>query len=191
MNNERGETIGQRILSAARTLFIAQGVENVNMHQIAKMAEIGQASLYRRYAEKGDICIEIVRNECQPLFDEVQTYLDCSANLPVLEQLYQVIIKFVTFIEAKAPWLCSVSRSTSGYRPLQSPLYQWMRSTCQDLLNKAVGQDEIADIDIVYTTEILLAALHNVDFHQKDQEFSTQQMLSGLHRVFIEGLKNK
>lgn len=189
MSKGLGETIGPRILNSARTLFIEHGVENVNMHQIAKMAGIGQASLYRRYTEKGDICIDIVRNECQPFFNDVQAYLEHSAELPVLDQLYEVIIRFVTFIEAKASWLCSVSRSTSGYRPLQSPLYQWMRTTCRGLLNKADQQGEIADVDIRYTTEILLAALHNIDFHTKDQEFSTQQVLTGLHRIFIQGLK--
>lgn len=191
MNKELGEAIGPRILNSARTLFIEQGVENVNMHQIAKMAGIGQASLYRRYTEKGDICIEIVRTECQPFFDDVQAYLDTAAELPILDQFYEVIIKFVTFMEAKSSWLCSVSRATSGYRPLQSPLYKWMRTTCRELLNKAAQQSEIADVDILYTTEVLLAALHNIDFHTQDQEFSTGQVLTGLHRIFIQGLKSK
>jgi hypothetical protein len=34
----------------ARELFIKNGVYNVNMHQIAKTAGVGQASLYRRYS---------------------------------------------------------------------------------------------------------------------------------------------
>jgi len=185
----RDELIQRRILASARLLFIEQGVENVNMHQIAKMAEVGQASLYRRYTEKGDICIDIVREECQPLFDEVKTYLELSMGLPHLDRLYEVIVKFVAFMEIKAPWLCSVSRATSGYRPLQSPLYQWMRTTCQELLNIAVQRGEVADLDVVYTVEVLLAALHNMDCHMRDQGFSNKQILTGLHRIFIEGLK--
>ncbi len=185
----KDEIIRRRILESARMLFIEQGVENVNMHQIAKMAEVGQASLYRRYTEKGDICMEIVLEECQPLFDEVKAYLDQSAQIPILDQLYQVIIKFVTFTEAKVPWLCSVSRATPGYRPLQSPLYQAMRNTCRELLNEAVEQREVAEVDVFYTVEVLLAALHNIDFHIRDQGFSTKQILLGLHRIFIEGLK--
>jgi AcrR family transcriptional regulator len=185
----KDEAIRRRILESARMLFIEQGVESVNMHQIAKMAEVGQASLYRRYTEKGDICMEIVLEECQPLFDEVKTYLDQSTDIPILDRLYQVIIKFVTFMEAKAPWLCSLSRATPGYRPLQSPLYQSMRNTCRELLTEAVEQGEAADIDVFYTVEVLLAALHNIDFHIQDHGFSTKQILLGLHRLFIEGLK--
>jgi AcrR family transcriptional regulator len=187
----KDEIIRRRILESARMLFIEQGVESVNMHQIAKMAEVGQASLYRRYTEKGDICMDIVLEECQPLFDEVKAYLDQSAQLPILDRLYQVIIKFVTFTEAKVPWLCSVSRATPGYRPLQSPLYQSMRNTCRELLNEAVERGEVAEVDVFYTVEVLLAALHNIDFHIRDQGFSTKQILLGLHRIFIEGLKKQ
>ena len=185
----KDKIIRQRILDAARMLFIEQGVESVNMHQIAKMAEVGQASLYRRYTEKGDICMEIVHAECQPLFDEVKTYLDRSTHISFLDQLYQVIIQFVTFTETKAPWLCCISRATSGYRPLQSPLYQWMRGTCQQLLNEAVKREKVTNVDVLYTVEALLAALHDMDFHMQEQRFSTKQILVGLHRIFIEGLK--
>lgn len=185
----RDEAIRRRILESARTLFIEQGVENVNMHQIAKMAEVGQASLYRRYTEKGDICMEIVLEECQPLFDEVKTYLAQSVETPFLDQLYQVIIKFVTFVETRSSWLCSVSRAIAGYRPLQSPLYQWMRHICRELLQEAGQRGETVDLDVLYTVEALLAALHNIDYHIRDQGFGTQQILLGLHRIFIAGLK--
>jgi len=187
--NSTDEVFRRRILESARTLFIEQGVENVNMHQIAKMAEVGQASLYRRYTEKGDICMEIVREECQPLFEDVKAYLDQSMEVPPLNRLYQVIEKFVAFLEAKVPWLCAVSRVSSGFRPLQSPLYQWMRITCQDLLNEAVELGDVEDVDVLYTVEALLAALHNIDFHIQDQGFSTKQILQGLRQIFIEGLK--
>jgi len=187
--NSTDEVFRRRILESARTLFIEQGVENVNMHQIAKMAEVGQASLYRRYTEKGDICMEIVREECQPLFEDVKAYLDQSMEVPPLNRLYQVIEKFVAFLEAKVPWLCAVSRASSGFRPLQSPLYQWMRITCRDLLNEAIELGDVEDVDVLYTVEALLAALHNIDFHIQDQGFSTKQILQGLRRIFIEGLK--
>jgi AcrR family transcriptional regulator len=187
--NSTDEVFRRRILESAKTLFIEQGVENVNMHQIAKMAGVGQASLYRRYTEKSDICMEIVREECQPLFEEVKVYLDHSPDVAPLDRLYQVIEKFVAFLEAKTPWLCAVSRASSGFRPLQSPLYQWMRTTCRDLLNEAVQRGDVADVDVLYTVEALLAALHNLDFHIQDQGFLTKRILQGLRRIFIDGLK--
>ncbi|MBA4495164.1 TetR/AcrR family transcriptional regulator [Paenactinomyces guangxiensis] len=187
----REEVNRRRILDSARKLFIEHGgVEGVNMHQIAKTAGVGQASLYRRYTEIGDICIEIVREECQPLFDEVQAYLDQSPEVAPLDRLYQVIVRFVAFLEAKIPWLCAVSRASSGHRPLQSPLYQWMRNTCRDLLNEAVERGEVSKVDVPYTVEALMATLHNIDFHMKNQGFLTERILQGVYRIFIEGLKD-
>ncbi|QDY82686.1 TetR/AcrR family transcriptional regulator [Paenibacillus polymyxa] len=179
----------RRILEAARELFIEQGVENVNMHQIAKAAGVGQATLYRRYPLKGDICLEIVSEECQPLFDEVQAYLGQSKDVIPLEQLYQVIVSYVSFLESKVPWLCAVSRVSTGHRPLHSPLCQWMRTTCRYLYNEASAKGYISDVDIVYTVEALLATLHNIDFHLKDEELSTKQILKGIRRLYIDGLK--
>ncbi|MGZ0041384.1 TetR/AcrR family transcriptional regulator [Paenibacillus ottowii] len=179
----------RRILEAARELFIEQGVENVNMHQIAKAAGVGQATLYRRYPLKGDICLEIVSEECQPLFGEVQAYLGQSKDVIPLEQLYQVIVSYVSFLESKVPWLCAVSRASTGHRPLHSPLCQWMRTTCRYLYSEASAKGDISDVDIVYTVEALLATLHNIDFHLKDEELSTKQILKGIRRLYIDGLK--
>ncbi|MCY8910784.1 TetR/AcrR family transcriptional regulator [Bacillus atrophaeus] len=186
----REEINRRRILESAKELFIEHGVETVNMHQIAKMAGVGQATLYRRYTEKGDICIEVVREECQPLFEEIDSYLDQTSEETALERLYQVIMKFIAFLEKRVPWLCSVSRASSGYRPFQSPLYQWMRITCRRLLQEAVDTGEASAVDVPYTVETLMATLFNIDFHLKDQGFSTEQILQGLQRIFIDGLKN-
>lgn len=137
----REELNRRRILASARELFIKNGVDNVNMHQIAKTAGVGQASLYRRYSDKGDICLEIACEEYQPLFDEVQAFLDQSPETAALDRLYHVIVRYVSFLEAKVPWLCEVGRASTGHRPLQSPLCQWMRNISRNLLNEAVEQE--------------------------------------------------
>jgi hypothetical protein len=86
------------------------------------------------------------------------------------------------------PWLCAVSRASLGYCPLQSQLYQWMRDRCAILLNEADKRGELSAVDIVHTVEILLAALHNINFHIQEHGFITEQILQGLRRIFIEGL---
>ncbi|MCY1713648.1 TetR/AcrR family transcriptional regulator [Caproiciproducens galactitolivorans] len=180
-----------RILEEARRLFIEhQGPEGVNMHQIATGAGVGQATLYRRYTEMGDICIEIVTQECKPLFDELSDYLDCNSEMPPLDRLYYVIQKFAEFLKTKSPWLCAVSRAILGYRPMQTPLYQWMRDTCLSLFEEAKQGEELsADVDIPYTVEALLSALHDIDFHLHDHGFSLERIVKGLDRIFIKGLK--
>lgn len=190
-NLSREELNRIRILAEARRLFIErQGTDGVNMHQIAKGAGVGQATLYRRYTELGDICIEIVKEECQPLFDELSNYLNHNSEKPPLDRLYYVIQQFAEFLDCKSPWLCSVSRTILGYRPMQTPLYQWMRDTCLSLLNEASQSGELSDVDIPYTVEALLSALHDIDFHLHDHDFSVERIVQGLDRIFIKGLKS-
>ncbi|MFL0249507.1 TetR/AcrR family transcriptional regulator [Clostridium neuense] len=186
----REEKNRKRILFEAKKLFIDnEGTDGVNMHQIAKAAEVGQATLYRRYKEIGDICIEIVNEECQPLFNELNKYLDKSLESEPLDKLYHVIDRFVMFLYEKNPWLCAVSRATLGYRPMQTPLYQWMRHTCTMLLSEAEQHGDISDIDITYTVEIMLSALHDLDFHLKNSGLTIERIMQGLERIFIKGLK--
>ncbi|KIL36092.1 transcriptional regulator [Gordoniibacillus kamchatkensis] len=185
----RDELNRRRILKSAKELFIENGVENVNMHQIAKTAGVGQASLYRRYSDKGDICLEIAYEEYQSLFDEVQGFLDKNSEMGPLDRLYQIIVRYVSFLEAKVPWLCDISRASTGHRPMQSPLCQWMRKESSILLNEAVEREEVSDIDVSYTIEALLVLLHNVDYHLLDEGFTTKRVVDGLQRIFIEGLK--
>ncbi len=55
---ERRDTVEhrQRILDAARALFATKGVDTTSMHEIARSAGVGQGTLYRRYADKGELC---------------------------------------------------------------------------------------------------------------------------------------
>ena len=46
----------QRILKAAQKLFDKYGVEQVSMNQIASEAQVGSATLYRRYSNKSELC---------------------------------------------------------------------------------------------------------------------------------------
>lgn len=185
----REEVTRRRILESAKALFIEQGVEHVNIHQIVKNAGVGQASVYRRYSEKGDICLDIIREECQPLFTDVEVYLEQSKELPPLERFYGVIVKYVNYLAQKSSWLCSVSRASSGYRPLQSPLYQSMRTSCTGLLQEALESGEVVNVNVAYTVETLLAAVNNIDSHTLDQGLPLEVILQGLRRLYVEGLQ--
>lgn len=188
----REEVNRRKIIQAARALFIEHGgIHDVNMHQIAKTAGVGQASLYRRYSEINDLSIDVVMEECQPLFDQMDQWLKDYREAPPLEQLYAMVEQFADFLEKKSPWLCHVSRSLTGHRPMQSPLYMWMRNCCQRLLEQAQKNNDIEDIDIAYTVEALMSALHNLDIHMIDQGFEKQRILQGIRRLYIDGLKVK
>src|SRR5215471_19498441 len=61
----------QRILEVARRLFAQQGVEAVSMHQIALATGIGQGTLYRRYANKGELCMDLLCEQYEHCGEEI------------------------------------------------------------------------------------------------------------------------
>ncbi|KOO51463.1 transcriptional regulator [Viridibacillus arvi] len=186
----RKEITKRKILNAAKELFIQKGVESVNMHQIALTAKVGQASLYRQYNKLSDICADIVREECQVLIDDTQYYLsNTNENLSSLDKLYQVIIKFVSYLEFRVDWICEVTRASTNYRPIQSPLYQWMRKICTELLLEAVEKGEITDVDVPFTVEAILGTLNNVDEQLLHQGYTIKRILEGIENIYFKGLR--
>src|SRR5437763_2994221 len=89
----------QRILEVARHLFAEQGVEAVSMHQIARTAGIGQGTLYRRYANKRELCLDLLREQYERFGEEITTLLAQASTTPVLERLESVLVTMVLFLE--------------------------------------------------------------------------------------------
>lgn len=61
----------ERILNAARKLFADHSVNEVSMHQIAQAAGIGQGTLYRRFAHKGELCNALMMDRAACFMQEV------------------------------------------------------------------------------------------------------------------------
>ncbi|MGE7989153.1 TetR/AcrR family transcriptional regulator [Lysinibacillus fusiformis] len=187
----RTEITKRKVLRAAKELFIQNGVTTVNMHQIAQTAKVGQASLYRQYRNISDICADLVQEECQALVYETKNYLNTNKNDSPLEKLYQVIIKFVAYLEPRLDWVCEVTRASTNYRPIQSPLYEWMRKICTQILLEAVKKGEIEKIDVPFTVEAILGTLNNVDEQLIHQGYSVERILLGIKRLYIDSLLKK
>ena len=71
LKKERSDSTRHRslILQTAESLFAEHGVEAVTMHQIAKTVGIGQGTLYRKYANKNELMLDL-------LFDQSALFLD-------------------------------------------------------------------------------------------------------------------
>jgi AcrR family transcriptional regulator len=183
----------QRILETARQLFAEQGVENVTMHQIAKAAGIGQGTLYRRYANKGELCFALIRVSFAEMRDEIDQSLAKLESKSRLAQLDDLLKQLVNFIENQIP-LIGVIESGDGLKhksPYRNPLYEWAHQTVSRLLQEAIAQTEILPLDPVYTADALLAAL-NADmyrFQRIDRGFTPEQILQGIRWIYIERLK--
>lgn len=99
----------RRILEVARKLFAERGVDAVSMHQIAMAAGLGQGTLYRRYANKGELCMDLLSERHQQFVEEIATLYAETMTAPALERLDGVLAHFVAFLEEQGALLGPVA----------------------------------------------------------------------------------
>ena len=194
MRAERRDAIQhrQQVLAAAAQLFGERGVEAVTMDEIAQAASVGKGTLYRRYADKGQLVLALMDACVQRLQDQVAAELESSSRAPVLAQLEAVLARMVDWVEEHVTWLGVLSDQAAGPRRGAvhcSRLYGWMHAVVLELLQRAVATGEAAIDDCVYTADAVLALL-DIDlyvFQRRERGYSPQQILAGMRRL-VRGL---
>lgn len=192
----------QRILEVARQLFAEHGVDAVSMHQIAMNAGIGQGTLYRRYAHKGELCVDLMRERNEQFMEEIAT-LCKPAESPTLERLDKVLAHCVAFLEEQGALLapvvatdrrnimCDEHDDPRRFSPYHMPVYLWLHNLFAELLAEAIDRGELAPLDISFTTDTILATLNPLfyRFQRQDRGLTSERILQGLRHIYIDGLK--
>ena len=179
----------QRILDAALRLFDQHGVENVSMNQIAMEAEIGSGTLYRRYSNKGELCLDLIKDNVVLCFEEIEAYLEENKNEPPVERLIGILSRFIRFRESKAQLLKGVEDSASSNRnksigrsPLYNELHQYLVSLFDEMDTDKEGQ-----ANSVFRADMLLAALRSDAylFQREVRGYTPEEVLEQICLTFI------
>lgn len=204
------ETIGQQakterrdaaenrvlILRTAEKLFEERGVNEVNMADIAQAASVGKGTLYRRFANKGELCLALMDDQMADFQDAMITRMQTlsSQNISKLQQLDQFLDALVHFTDVHSPLLCVAQRAglleESDNDSIQLPHF-WQYMTVKGLLRGAQIDGELAeDLDIDYLADALLAPLKAdiFRFQRQVREFSLDRISAGL-RYLVFSLK--
>jgi AcrR family transcriptional regulator len=182
----------RRILDAAEKLFAKHGVANVNMAEIAKGAGVGQGTLYRRFANKGELCLALLDTQMADFQNQsLGTLRDLtSRNEYKLEQLCWFLDSLVRFNARHAPLLCAAQREvTLPANPTDSP-FTWQRLTVVGLLQAAERNKEIeAGLDLQVIADELLATVHPpvFNFLHAGNGYTLDRISEGLQRL-VRGL---
>ncbi len=184
-----------KILQTAEHLFAQHGVANVNMADIALAAGVGKGTLYRRFANKGELCLALLDTQMADFQNGMLARMQQMniAGMPKLEQLQQFMDALVYFTDTHSPLLCEVQRE--GLLPLDNTRLQlphfWQHMTVSALLRAAANTGEISpDLDTDYLADALLSPL-KVDFFQfqkTNRGFTLERISAGL-RTLISGLR--
>lgn len=179
----------QRILNTAQKLFEQHGVEKVSMNQIAIEAKVGSGTLYRRYRNKGELCLDLIKDSLDLFFDDIESYLLKNKADPPQQKLKNILSLFIRFREKKAQLLTGVEDSQST-----NPLKSWTRSPIYDELHQLlVGLfDEMTKSEMnhphnVFKADLVLMALsrNSYSFQKHIRGYSPEEILEMVCSTFI------
>lgn len=178
----------QRILDAALRLFEQNGVEPVSMNQIATEAKIGPGTLYRRYRNKGELCLDLMKENIVLLFENIEAYLKQNKTAPPSQRLKGLLGLFIRFREKKSQLLKGVeeSASTNRFRSrTQSPLYIELHQLFVELIDEMTVSEQ-PQPNSVFKADMLLLALssESYSFQRDERGYSPEIFLEQLWLTF-------
>lgn len=160
-NGRTKQELSKAILHTANHLFTEHGVESVSMHQIAKSVGIGQGTLYRRYSNKGDLCMDMMKENFDIFISEIDEYLKAAAQQSVQQRLSGVMRKIIAFIDKESKWLGVMQsyNKTEDHKAdfFQSPPYQYLHNVLSSLFREAVESEQVHKVDPAYTAHSFIA----------------------------------
>ena len=194
---ERHDAIENRrqILAAAQRLFAEQGVDNTSMYEVARAAGVGQGTLYRRFAHKGELCQALIREDVEEFKERVGAAIGgARAPSSALRRLEILIVEKIRLTERHMPLLAAIDEAAAGPRRAEmfrGPFHTWLHTQIAGLLAEAVAQGEIAPLDVEFTAGALLAVTSPWLFcHQRqDRGFSVERIIEGTRSLFIARLQ--
>ncbi|TVX96904.1 TetR/AcrR family transcriptional regulator [Cohnella terricola] len=189
-----GTEYHRRILDAAARLMERNGIDSVNMYQIAQEAGIGQGTLYRRYEHPGEIYSELLRTSMEQFVDrlEAQLELDGDSSAAILGRLRDAIERAVDYIDDHVDLLDSINCMYAGKKSSmldKRPVMIRLRTLVTSYLDLAVERGETREIDVTLTTSFLLAALGpgQYMYHRDTMGYTKERYLAEVVRLFIDG----
>ncbi len=153
-----------RLLAAARALFAERDVANVTMAEIALVAELGKGTLYRRFANKGELCLLLLDENLRSHEQEMLALLQRLAGEKVayLARLEHFFGHVAAFTDHHMALLFEVQQAgiTPAVAGIDPPYFSFQHMTVGGLLRAAQAAGEIdAALDLEMLTDLLLAPL--------------------------------
>jgi AcrR family transcriptional regulator len=167
--NERSDAARNRarVLDAAARLFAEEGVDAVSMEEVARAAGVGKGTLYRRYADKGELSAALIDADARALQAEILAGLpSAGADAGPRERVMHLLALYCSLLDRHAALVAVARRRADG---LRSPSYQWMPQALRAWLREAELAGELRDdVDIEYLADALLAPLTpDIWLHQR------------------------
>jgi AcrR family transcriptional regulator len=191
---KRADAVANRelILATARRLFTEQGVPQVCMATIAEAAGVGKGTLYRAFANKGELCLALMDKDMRAFQNKILELFKANYEQPALVRLDLFLDQLVHFLDFHAPLLREVQAQgtfESGETDSPHTWIPWLQDTLGFLLQQAQQRGEASHLDIPYLVDAILAPLNAELFIYQRQTlgFDLARISRGLRQLVLKG----
>src|SRR6516165_3192717 len=164
---EKRET-RERILDAARELFMARGYDGVSMRQIADKIEYSPTAIYVHFADKDELFHEICHEDFRRLAHSFAGIAQIADPIERMRRTGQAYVEFgfkhpnhyrTMFMTPHPPILDSEMALQDKGNP-EEDAYEFLRATVAEAIKAGFFREEIRDADLVAQT--MWAGVHGV-----------------------------
>ena len=172
MNAGRPKDLSKRnkILEAAKTLFLSQGYHGSSMNQIALEAGVTKLTIYNHFQDKTTLFACAIAETCEASISTHPIDLDQHSHFPaVLYQVCALVLNIVNLPEAlKLEHL--LLELAAEQNPLVKPFYnashRRLLMVCTDVFNRAIELGFIQAAPVEKQTQLLLSLLLGHRHHE-------------------------
>lgn len=160
--------IRERILDAARELFVTEGYEGVSMRKVADRIEYSPTSIYLHFADKDDLFRELCHADFAALAEQLNVLAQHPDPVERIRQTGLAYIQFgkhypnhykLMFMTAHPPAELNEADCEVKGNP-EKDAYAMLRFLVQQAIEAGVFRDEYRDAELISQT--LWAAMHGV-----------------------------
>lgn len=187
------DKLNHRILEVALSLFNEYGIENVSMHKIAKTAQIGQGTLYRRYINKSHLCMALMEDRFNHHMLEIKEHLIDIKEQPVYKRLRYVIVQLHLTIGEHLDWMRMLTISGTLEKTSKDmyngPFYTAIQKMIYALLEEAKDKGEISIKDIKLSSFMLASSTApELMFYLHEKGYSFEEIAENVAEIQLNPL---
>ena len=164
---EDREKLRASILDAARTLFVARGIEAVSMREIAKKINYSATTLYHHFADKEALLQAVCDEDFLALASGIREVMQIPNLIARIQELSKGYAMFalqhpnhyrLMFMTPRAPCNLDITRIQQGNT--EQDAYAQLKLVVKEAFDAELFKPEITDFELIAQT--LWASTHGV-----------------------------
>jgi AcrR family transcriptional regulator len=158
----------EKILDAARELFMAEGYDGVSMRKIASRIEYTPTAIYDYFKDKDELFLEICHEDFRRLAHSLIGLAQVADPVERLRKIGPAYIEFGykhpnhyrTMFMTPHPPILEEEAALAGKGNPEEDAYEFLRATVEEAMKAGAFRKELKDPDLVSQT--LWAGVHGV-----------------------------